>query len=315
MQHWPNVSQVKPKLLVVDDQRVNIMVLHELFREDCEVFMAMSGEQALQLCRTVSPDVVLLDVCMDGLDGHEVCRRLKSDPQTKNIPIIFVTGRGAEEDEVRGLELGAVDFIVKPINPVIVRARVNTHLTLKRQNDILRSLALLDGLTGVANRRNFDEQLERSWQQSLREQTALSVIMIDVDYFKRYNDHYGHQQGDRCLQAVAGALEEAVSRPYDLLARYGGEEFACVLPNTLLEDAALVAERMRANVQLLQLEHLNSDVGQSVTVSLGVAAMTANHAAAPQTLVEEADRRLYQAKQAGRARVCFDNLAASLPSE
>lgn len=315
MQHWPNVSQVKPKLLVVDDQRVNIMVLHELFREDCEVFMAMSGEQALQLCRTVSPDVVLLDVCMDGLDGHEVCRRLKSDPQTKNIPIIFVTGRGAEEDEVRGLELGAVDFIVKPINPVIVRARVNTHLTLKRQNDILRSLALLDGLTGVANRRNFDEQLERSWQQSLREQTALSVIMIDVDYFKRYNDHYGHQQGDRCLQAVAGALEEAVSRPYDLLARYGGEEFACVLPNTLLEDAALVAERMRANVQLLQLEHLNSNVGQCVTVSLGVAAMTANHAAAPQTLVEEADRRLYQAKQAGRARVCFDNLAASLPSE
>lgn len=315
MQHWPNVSQVKPKLLVVDDQRVNIMVLHELFREDCEVFMAMSGEQALQLCRTVSPDVVLLDVCMDGLDGHEVCRRLKSDPQTKNIPIIFVTGRGAEEDEVRGLELGAVDFIVKPINPVIVRARVNTHLTLKRQNDILRSLALLDGLTGVANRRNFDEQLERSWQQSLREQTALSVIMIDVDYFKRYNDHYGHQQGDRCLQAVAGALEEAVSRPYDLLARYGGEEFACVLPNTLLEDAALVAERMRANVQLLQLEHLNSDVGQSVTVSLGVAAMTANHATAPQTLIEEADRRLYQAKQAGRARVCFYDLAASLPSE
>jgi len=315
MQHWPNVLQVKPKLLVVDDQRVNIMVLHELFREDCEVFMAMSGEQALQLCRTVLPDVVLLDVCMDGVDGHEVCRRLKSDPQTKNIPIIFVTGRGAEEDEVRGLELGAVDFIVKPINPVIVRARVNTHLTLKRQNDILRSLALLDGLTGVANRRNFDEHLERSWLQSLREQTTLSVIMIDVDYFKRYNDHYGHQQGDRCLQAVAGALDEAVNRPYDLLARYGGEEFACVLPNTLLEDAVVVAERMRANVRSLQLEHLNSDVEQSVTVSLGVASMTANHATAPHSLVEEADRWLYQAKQAGRARVCFDNLATSLPSE
>lgn len=305
MQHWPNVPLAKPKLLLVDDQRVNIMVLHELFREDCEVFMAMSGEQALQLCRTVSPDVVLLDVCMDGLDGHEVCRRLKSDPQTMSIPIIFVTGRGAEEDEVRGLELGAVDFIVKPINPVIVRARVNTHLTLKRQNDILRSLALLDGLTGVANRRKFDDELARSWRQSLRDQAELSVIMIDVDYFKRYNDHYGHLQGDRCLQAVAGALEEAINRPYDLLARYGGEEFACVLPNTLLKDAVMVAERMRANVQALQLEHLGSDIGQFVTVSLGVAAATANNSIAAQALVEEADRRLYQAKQAGRARVFF----------
>ena len=305
MQHWPNVPLAKPKLLLVDDQRVNIMVLHELFREDCEVFMAMSGEQALQLCRTVSSDVVLLDVCMDGLDGHEVCRRLKSDPQTMSIPIIFVTGRGAEEDEVRGLELGAVDFIVKPINPVIVRARVNTHLTLKRQNDILRSLALLDGLTGVANRRKFDDELARSWLQSLRDQAELSVIMIDVDYFKRYNDHYGHLQGDSCLQAIAGALEEAINRPYDLLARYGGEEFACVLPNTLLKDAVMVAERMRANVQALQLEHLGSDIGQFVTVSLGVAAATANNSIAAQALVEEADRRLYQAKQAGRARVFF----------
>jgi diguanylate cyclase (GGDEF)-like protein len=286
-----------------------------LFREDCEVFMAMSGEQALQLCGTVLPDLVLLDVCMAGLDGHEVCRRLKADPQTHHIPIIFVTGKGSEEDEVRGLELGAVDFIVKPINSIVVRARVNTHLTLKRQNDFLRSLALLDGLTGVANRRKFDEELARSWLQSLREQAELSVIMIDVDYFKRYNDHYGHLQGDSCLQAVAGALEAAINRPYDLLARYGGEEFACVLPNTLLKDAVMVAERMRANVQALQLEHLGSDIGQFVTVSLGVAAITANHSLAPQVLVEEADRQLYQAKQAGRARVCFSTLAASLPSK
>lgn len=315
MQHWPNVSQTKPKLLLVDDQRVNILVLYELFRVDCEVFMAMDGEQALQLCRTVLPDLVLLDVCMDGIDGHEVCRRLKADPQTQNIPIIFVTGRGAEEDEVRGLDLGAVDFIVKPINPAIVRARVNTHLTLKRQNDILRSLAMLDGLTGVANRRKFDEELARSWLQSVREQSQLSVIMIDIDYFKRYNDHYGHLNGDSCLQAVAGALEQAINRPYDLLARYGGEEFACILPNTQLNGAVMVAERMSANVQALQLEHLGSEIGQFVTVSLGVAAVISNHSIAPQALVQEADRQLYQAKHAGRAQVCFGNLATFLPAE
>ncbi|WP_339487173.1 diguanylate cyclase domain-containing protein [Pseudomonas sp. EL_65y_Pfl2_R95] len=315
MQHWQKVSQTKPKLLLVDDQRVNILVLHELFREACEVFMATSGEQALQLCRTVSPDLVLLDVCMDGLDGHEVCRRLKADPQTHDIPIIFVTAKGDEADEVHGLELGAVDFIVKPINPIIVKARVNTHLTLKRQSDTLRSFGLLDGLTGVANRRRFDEALALSWRQCRREQRSLAVIMIDVDYFKRYNDHYGHLQGDSCLQAVAKALSDVIKRPHDLLARYGGEEFACVLPNTPLSDAVQIAERMQANVEALSLEHLGSEIGKIVTVSLGVAAITAHHAIEPQALVEEADRQLYRAKQAGRARVCSGTLAASLPSE
>ena len=203
MQAWQNTSLQKPKLLLVDDQRVNILVLHELFREECEVFMATGGEQALQVCRTVLPDLILLDVYMEGLDGHEVCRRLKASPDTCDIPIIFVTAQGAEQDEVRGLELGAVDFIVKPINPVIVKARVNTHLTLKRQSDILRSFALLDGLTGVANRRKFDEELELNWRRSLREHTALSVIMIDVDYFKQFNDIYGHPAADTVLTKMA----------------------------------------------------------------------------------------------------------------
>lgn len=305
MQHWLNGVQTKPKLLLVDDQRINILALHELFRESCEVFMAMSGEQALDMCRKVSPDLILLDVHMEGLDGHQVCRRLKKDPETHDIPIIFVTAQGADEDEVLGLELGAVDFIVKPINPIIVKARVNTQLTLKYQNDILRSLALLDGLTGVANRRKLDEELERSWRQSLREQTELSVIMIDIDYFKRYNDHYGHLHGDTCLQSVARALGAAIHRPYDLLARYGGEEFVCLLPDTDLKDAVVVAERMQASVHLLQLEHLCSEIGQRVSVSMGVAAMTASQGLAPKALLEEADRQLYYAKQAGRARVRF----------
>lgn len=260
MQTWLKATRQKPKLLLVDDQRVNILVLYELFRDECEIFMATDGEQALQSCRTVLPDLVLLDVHMDGLDGHEVCRRLKDDPETRDIPIIFVTAQGEEQDEVRGFELGAVDFIVKPINPVIVKARVNTHLTLKQQTDILRSFALLDGLTGVANRRKFDDELALDWRQCLREQAALSVILIDVDHFKHYNDRYGHLKGDSGLQAVAKALGSVLKRPYDLLARYGGEEFACVLPNTDLIDAVKIAERMETAVRALKLEHADSAV-------------------------------------------------------
>ena len=275
MAPWLKASHTKPKLLLVDDQRINIMVLYELFREECEVFMATDGEQALQLSRTVLPDLILLDVHMEGLDGHQVCHLLKENPETSEIPIIFVTAQGAVEDEVRGFELGAVDFIVKPINPVIVKARVNTHLTLKRQSDTLRSVALLDGLTGVANRRMFDERLERDWRQCLREQALLSIIMI------------------------------VINRPYDLLARYGGEEFVCVLPNTPLEGAVQIAERMRVSIEALGMEHLDSQAGQTVTISLGVAAMVPTNDAEPQTLIAEADDQLYQAKQAGRARVCF----------
>ena len=304
MQTWLAHFKVRPKLLVVDDQRINILVLNELFRNDCEVFMATNGEQALQICRAQLPDLVLLDVQMDGIDGFEVCRRLKADAESRNIPVIFITAQGGEADEVRGLQLGAVDFIAKPINPIIVRARVQTHLTLKLQSDILRSMALLDGLTGVANRRKFDEQLVRDWRQSQREQTALSVILIDVDHFKRYNDHYGHQAGDAALQAVARVLDGTLKRPHDLLARYGGEEFVGVLPNTGLSEAVELAERMQAGVRALNLEHLGSPEAQVVTISLGVATVVARSDLAPQALVEAADQQLYAAKQAGRARVC-----------
>lgn len=304
MQTWLAHFKVRPKLLVVDDQRINILVLNELFREDCDVFMATSGEQALQVCRAQLPDLVLLDVQMDGIDGYEVCRRLKADAESRDIPVIFITAQGGEADEVRGLQLGAVDFIAKPINPVIVRARVQTHLTLKLQSDILRSMALLDGLTGVANRRKFDEQLLRDWRQSQREQTSLSLILVDVDHFKRYNDHYGHQAGDAALQAVARVLTSTLRRPHDLLARYGGEEFVGVLPNTGLSEAVELAERMQAGVRALNLEHLGSPEAQVVTISLGVATVVARSDLAPQALVEAADQQLYAAKQAGRARVC-----------
>lgn len=304
METWLPHPHNRPKLLIVDDQPTNIRVLHELFREDCDVFMATSGEQAITVCRTQLPDLILLDVVMDDVDGHEVCRRLKADPVTQGIPIIFITAQQRDSDEALGLELGAVDFISKPINPIIVRARVRTHLTLKLQNDLLRSMALMDGLTGVANRRKFDEDISADWRQCFREQKPLSLILADVDFFKRYNDRYGHQAGDGCLKSVAQALFETVRRPYDLVARYGGEEFACVLPNTGLSGAVEIAERMQERIRALGIEHSASDVDRVVTVSLGVATLTPTGDLEYQALIEAADKQLYNAKKAGRARVC-----------
>lgn len=301
----------RPKLLIVDDQPTNIRVLHELFREECDVFMATSGAQAIATCQAQLPDLILLDVVMDGMDGYEVCRRLKADPVTQGIPIIFITAQQQESDEVLGLELGAVDFISKPINPIIVRARVRTHLTLKLQNDLLRTMALMDGLTGVANRRKFDENILANWRLCFREQRPLSLILVDVDFFKRYNDRYGHQSGDGCLRSVAQALSEIVRRPYDLVARYGGEEFACVLPSTDLSGAVEIAEKMQERVRALGIEHSASDVDRVVTISLGVATLTPTNDLEFQVLIEDADKQLYEAKKAGRARVCSSAMSSS----
>jgi diguanylate cyclase (GGDEF)-like protein len=304
LESWLLHANRRPKILIADDQPTNIRVLYELFRDQCDVFMATSGAQTIQICRAESPDLILLDVVMDDIDGHEVCRRLKADPLTNAIPIMFVTSQNHEADEVIALGLGAVDFITKPINPVIVRARVRTHLTLKLQGDLLRASALLDGLTGVANRRKFDEDVQTDWRQCLRETVPLSLVLIDIDYFKLYNDRYGHQAGDNCLKLVAKALAETLRRPYDKLARYGGEEFGCLLPKTELAGASAIAERMQARVSELRVEHLGSDVDQVVTISLGVASMVPTPSITPELLLKAADQQLYEAKRTGRARVC-----------
>ncbi|GAD61651.1 diguanylate cyclase domain-containing protein [Aquipseudomonas alcaligenes] len=304
METWLDERLGRPKLLLVDDQPMNIRVLHQLFRYECDVHMATGGEQAIEVCKALLPDLILLDVVMEGMDGHEVCRRLKADPLTQDIPIIFLSANGEEDDEAIGLELGAVDYIGKPFNPMIVRARVKTHLTLKRQGDYLRSMAMLDGLTGVANRRKLEAHLEAAWSQACRDNGPLSLIMIDVDYFKKYNDHYGHQRGDQCLRRLAMALAATLNRPYDLLARYGGEEFACLLPDTDLAGAERVAQKMLAAVAELRIEHLASDVGPQVSLSLGVATVRASARLTPQELLRCADEQLYLAKAGGRARAC-----------
>jgi diguanylate cyclase (GGDEF)-like protein len=303
LQSWLLHANRRPKLLIADDQPVNIRVLYELFRHECDIFMATSGAQAVQVSQAEVPDLILLDVVMDDLDGHEVCRMLKGNPLTSNVPVIFITSQDREDDEVKALELGAVDFLSKPIKPIVTQARVRTHLTLKLQGDLLRANALLDGLTGVSNRRKFDEDLQADWRQCIREGASLSVLMIDVDYFKRFNDQYGHQAGDACLKAIAKALAQALRRPYDKLARYGGEEFACLLPKTDSAGAQFIAQRMIDNVRALAIEHLPSGIDPNVTISVGVATLFSScDGESPATLLKAADAALYEAKRNGRAR-------------
>ena len=202
----------KRLVLVVDDEPSNILTLYEILKPYYEVCMATSGQDALAFCEQSPPDLVLLDVLMPDLSGYEVCRRLKASDATREIPVLFVTAQTDPEDEAHALDEGAVDFITKPVHSKVVLARVRTQMTLKVQAERLRSLAMIDGLTGVANRRQIDATLTRAWRHCLRSSSSLALLMIDVDYFKRYNDHYGHPAGDACLQAISGALAAAVHR-------------------------------------------------------------------------------------------------------
>ena len=306
----PDGPARRPRLLVVDDQPVNIQVLYQVFSADHQVLMATSGEQALALCASKQPDLVLLDVVMPGMDGYAVCQRLKADEATRGIPVIFVTAHNDEAAETRGLDAGAVDFISKPINPRIVRARVKTHLTLKTQSDLLRQWVYTDGLTGLCNRRCLDERLATEWSRAARNASALSVVMLDVDFFKRYNDRYGHQAGDECLRRVASTLKAGLKRPADMVARYGGEEFICLLPDNDLDGAMQLAAQLGQDVFAQQIAHADSSVASVVTVSLGVCCAHPSAASGAAELLRRADAYLYQAKAAGRHTVRGGELSA-----
>ena len=300
----------KPKLLLVDDQPINIQVLHQIFGADFQVFMATSGPQALAVCKSNPPDLILLDIVMPGMDGFEVCTQLKINEETRNIPVIFVTAHTDAAQETHGLDVGAVDFISKPVNPAVVRARVKTHLTLKLQSDVMRRLVFLDGLTGAYNRRYFDQQLGVESARALRSGSPLSLIMLDVDFFKRYNDRYGHQAGDDCLRKIALTLKESLRRPADLVARYGGEEFACILPDTGFEMAMGIATELGQSIRHLGLAHADSDAAAVVTASLGVASWSADAKGNIHQLLAVSDAQLYLAKKNGRAQVCGTPLPA-----
>lgn len=292
----------RPRMLIVDDQPANVQALYSVFSADFQVFMATKGDQAMRIALLEQPDIILLDVVMPDMDGHEICRQLKLNSETADIPVLFVTAQSDPEEETCALQVGGVDFIQKPINPAVVKARVKTHLTLKRQTDLLKQMVFIDGLTGIFNRRYFDDRLMAEWGRASRNKEPLSLILIDVDHFKQFNDRYGHQVGDDCLRQVAAALKRTLWRPCDVVTRYGGEEFACILPDTSLQGAMQVAYRLGEAVMQCKIPHKDAVKGGVVSVSLGVGVRGADCECGVDRLLALADDNLYRAKRSGRAQ-------------
>ncbi len=293
------------KVLVADDDAINRMVLGELLKPEYTVILAKNGEQTLARAARHAPDLILLDVMMPDMDGYETLRRLRQDPQTAHIAVIFISGLDRPEDEANGLRMGVADYIAKPFNSTVVMARVALHLQVVRQRRMLERLAHVDGLTELANRRRFDEVYEAEWLRASRSKRPLSLALLDIDGFKLYNDHYGHPAGDRALRAVARSASNGMRRPADLAARYGGEELVLLMPDTDAAQAQQVVCGICDEIARLNIEHATSTVAPMLTVSVGGATLVEHAAETASSMFEAADAHLYRAKQTGRNRVVW----------
>lgn len=322
-------------ILVVDDDPSMRQVLRRVMEKDgYQVVEATNGEQGLEVYKRLKPQLILLDALMPVMDGFACCTHLQTlinDPVSEEeafinvdclngasrTPVLMITGLDDQASVDRAFAVGATDYVTKPIHFAVLRQRVRRliqqsqlYQKLQIANRELQRLASLDGLTGVANRRRFDEYMDIEWQRMAKENLPLSLILCDIDFFKKYNDTYGHQAGDACLRQVADALRFCAKRSVDLVARYGGEEFAVILPNIKVSAAAQVAEEMRSVVNALQIPHVQSGVSQHVTLSLGIACIDPTPSTSPAMLIAAADAALYQAKAAGRNR-WFTQIPAS----
>lgn len=291
-------------VLVIDDSEdIHRLLRARLKDEDVEIFDAADGPSGIEAARRLRPDLILLDVEMPGLGGFDVCRELKNDPATTPIPIIFLTGVSDPAERVKGLELGAVDYVIKPFDFAELRARVRASLRTVRYQKLLEQRAQIDGLTGLWNRVYFDQRLHEVLSGCRRYGGPVSLVMVDIDHFKRVNDTFGHPFGDRVLERVAEVLRSGV-RPSDVPCRYGGEEFAIILPETDEAGGAELAERLRARIAESRWHSQNPSF--VVTASFGVGSSSGGEdvSMAADQIVLEADAALYRAKRAGRNRVC-----------
>lgn len=296
-----NKISEKPLILIVDDMPANLKILGEAFKDEYVVRIATNGEEALDMAITLPlPDLILLDIMMPGMDGFQVLEILRTYPETREVPVIFVTALDNEVDEEKGLMLGAIDYVTKPYSIPVLQARVKNHIELKKLQDVIKANSMLDGLTQIANKKRFNEVLEAEWSRARRYQEPVSILMLDLDYFKKYNDTYGHIKGDEALISVATALRDMLKRGSDLVARWGGEEFACILPNTNEEGALILGEELRKGIEALKIPHQASGLSPWMTVSVGVATAVPGPEDKYLSLVDAADKALYQAKQAGR---------------
>ena len=321
-------------ILIVDDRTENLLVLESLLENiDCNIIKATSGNEALSLMLYYEFALVLLDVQMPDMDGFETAEYIRMNSKTRYVPIIFVTAISKEQKCIfKGYEIGAVDYLFKPIEPIMLQSKVKVFLELYNQKKMieeqarllemkvkelselqeanfkLESLSTLDGLTGIPNRRSFDDYIEMSIKSCTRLNKPISLIMADIDFFKGYNDNYGHLKGDDCLINVAKSISLSVKRPLDFVTRYGGEEFAVILPETDEEGAKIIAEIIRKNVEELEIAHKSSDVSAYVTLSLGITTKSSSIQYSKNELIEHADKALYNSKSNGRNQVSVCNI-------
>jgi len=294
----------KNSLLIVDDDTSSLMMLSHILQGDYNIRVASSGASAIRIAEKYLPDLILMDIIMPDMDGYQVFTSLQNIDKTAHIPVIFITGLNNRHDEKKGLQMGAMDYINKPFDDMVIRLRVHHQIQIINQLRTIEHLSMIDQLTGIPNRRNFDSRLRIEWGRAVREGYPLSLLLIDVDHFKTYNDTYGHQNGDQALCLVARVLIQSLKRVTDFAARWGGEEFVTLLPNSDYCGGLIIGEQIRENIAALEMNCDNGCVTK-LTASIGVNAHTPTKTCSMDDFFSKADKALYKAKNSGRNRVCL----------
>jgi len=294
---------MKNSLLIVDDDKSNLNILTRILGSEYTIYAVTNGVEAFEVAEKHIPDLILLDILMPKMDGYQILDKLRKCEKTQKIPVIFITGLDSAEDEEKGLSLDAADYITKPFSVLIVKLRVRNQIQIVNQLRTIERLSLTDHLTSLPNRRSFDERIHMEWNRAIREQTSISIMIIDIDKFKIFNDTYGHQHGDIVLQAAANIFPQSFRRPGDFAARWGGEEFVVLLPNTPLEGAMHVAEKIRADIEEAVIPCAGGS-NTGITISIGVNTQKPTQGSSIDAFLSLADKALYAAKEAGRNRVC-----------
>jgi len=296
------MEEKKNTLLIVDDENANLKVLTHILGSEYTIFTATNGASAIEKAKEFIPDLILLDILMPEMDGYATLHGIKNNEAIQKIPVIFITGLASEEDEEKGLSLDAADYITKPFSATIVKLRVRNQIQIVNQMRVIECLSRIDQLTNIPNRRSFDERLSMEWKQAIRERTPISLLILDLDNFKSLNDTYGHKHGDIVLQKASGIFQQSFRRPGDFAARWGGEEFVVLLPNTSLDGAVELAEKIRADIEKMSI--LTADGSETkVTLSVGVNSLIPGNETSMDAFFTNADKALYLAKSAGRNKV------------
>jgi diguanylate cyclase (GGDEF)-like protein len=289
-------------LLIVDDENTNLKVLSHILGSEYIIYTATNGSSAVEKAKELHPDLILLDIMMPGMDGYETLSTIKNTEEIQKTPVVFITGLDSEEDEEKGLSLDASDYITKPFSAPIVKLRVRNQIQIVNQLRAIERLSMIDQLTNIPNRRCFDNRLRIEWRQAIREQTPLSLLMMDLDKFKDVNNTYGHQKGDVVLKTAASIFSQSLKRAADFTARWGGEEFIVLLPNTPIDGAVEVAESIRSDIEKTPVL-CDDGLEIRITISIGVTSMIPDLDSSIDAFISRADGALYMAKKAGRNKV------------